>query len=900
MKLNTIILYSLAIIYIIVLSNHGVYSIPTSKQPKEHHPKSPKHLTLPQKTSESPKLKQEKKDGRIMITTLDNIGGNKDNNDENNKPKIEKEEKTNIDFNLNNDSKNIENNTIIEENNENNDIETNTDDNKENEDIVIDIDEMEINTDDNKENGDIIINIDEINNDENDNEDPTIDIESNSKPINETNTNENDENENTNVSIESNTKPTNETNTTENDLFEDDNIDNNSNNNNKENIHTEITNEEETTDNVEKDTEEEPKIESTYNKNNKFSIKEFFERTKDTVIDIYITMPESDYKNMTDFAQCVDYRQARKFSTENADAHIEFNDEVIYLSKVELSLGGASSRSFQKVGYNIKTLNKEETVYGMKKFKLRSDDRDPTHMVSRLSADFIKSAGLISTSVSYSRLYINDEYMGLYTFQDVVKKNWIKNYFDDKDTKNCYKCETIGFNFESFQNSEYPVHCTNINDDYIDYTDPFDEFVQKVNEAETTEELEEFMDIDALLKYIAFEWIVLSWDHMLIYGHNFYWYLRSDGKWMPIYFDFDITWYISNRVNAVNRNLNKEYKEKFPDDDHVFWPNMSLKDWEPGHKIIDILIHKDDTRFRGIVQEMVKNYFNPTNLNNKIDHLHGILKEYVIEDLMFIKDLKRKVSFKKISEEMVMESTAPIVHTEKLPSIQVYDNLEAKLDATDGKVLEKSPLIRREENDEEEEEEGFAGTTLSMQQRGRINLYGLNFGWTYKNYYEVIYGENYLINPRGSSRSAPLKWTIQKRFNYLCHTYGINPDTLELISPRPERRVWSSTNKYILEASYDENNLVRFNYPYLEKEDFMTNYCKYCEVVDEDENGNMIGKENNETCIIHSVDCGMEKGQEMGPNGYPYCSGCNVTDIRGGVLLGKEDNVICEILTDNC
>jgi len=641
-------------------------------------------------------------------------------------------------------------------------------------------------------------------------------------------------------------------------------------------------------------------------------------------------MPEEEYLNMTEIAQCVDYRNAKEFNTENADAQFEFNDEVIYLSKIKLSLGGASSRAFQKVGYNIKTLNKDETLYGLKNIKLRGDDRDPTHMVSRLSADFIKSVGLVAPSVTYSRLYINDIYMGLYTLQDVVKKHWIKEFFGEKDTKNCYKCETVGFNFDSFKKNKYPVTCKNINDDYVDYTEPFDKFIKNVNSAESVEDLEKIMDVDIFLKYIAFEWIVLSWDHMLIYGHNFYWYLREDGKWIPIYNDFDLTWYISNRVNVVNKTLDKKEKEKFPDDDHVFWPNMSLKDWEPGHKIIDILIHQDDTRFRKIVHEMVKKYYNPEYLNNKIDNLHTMLKEYIIEDLMFIKDLKAKFTFDDIDDAQIQSAVSNAISNEnELFSIQEFCDLEdEKLDLTntfnddDGNEDREGPIKRfnpselnptssavnsnikmaKQDTTEANSSEvlkGIAGTNLKMEQRGRINLYGLKMAWTYHNYYEVVNGENYLINTEGATRSAPLKWTIQNRFNYLCHTYGINPETLELITPRPDVRQWSSTNVYKLKAVYDEKNLVRFNYPYLEKEDFKTNYCKYCEVTKE-EGDKMLGFENNETCIVHPVECGMEKGAEMGPNGYPYCQECKVYDIKGGVLLGIENKILNKKITDNC
>jgi len=847
MKFCKVILYCIAIANIIALEKNEVLSFPTGSI-----------------------VKRENKDNRrIMITKVNNI--NKENNNKN------------------------EGSVVI--NNAANAVDDNFEDEND-EDINIEIEEI---------NGNLINN-------------NTADVNNNQNEENE------EINENNEEIIENNEETIGNNEVIENNEEVIKNNENENENNLKSNNQTEITNDEILNKN-EPEINVEENLPNTTEKS-KGSIKEFFEKTKDTVVDIYVTMPEEEYLNMTEAVQCVDYRRAKDFSTENATAQFEFNNEIVYLSKVKFSLGGASSRSFQKVGYNIKTLNKDNTLYGLKNIKLRGDERDPTHMVSRLSADFIKSVGLVAPSVAYSRLYINDIYMGLYTLQDVVKKHWIKEFFGEKDTKNCYKCETIGFNFDSFKKNKYPVTCKNINDDFADNTESFDKFIKNVNSAKSVGDLEKIMDIDIFLKYIAFEWIVLSWDHMLIYGHNFYWYLRSDGKWIPIYNDFDLTWYISNRVNVVNKTLDKKEKEKFPDDDHVFWPNMSLKDWEPGHKIIDILIHQDDTRFRKVVHEMVKKYYNPRYLNNKIDNLHNILKEYIIEDLMFIKDLK--VKYTNIDEEKFVISNAVAIKSgvEELFSIQGFSNLEdEKLDLTNTfngnsdesnkelvkrfKPTEMNPTssatnnnikMAKQATDEAESSKalkGIAGTNLQMTQRGRINLYGLNMSWKYKNYYEVINGENYIINTEGGTRSAPLKWTIQNRFNYLCHTYGINPETLELISPRPDVREWSSTNIYKLNAVYDDNNIVRFNYPNLDKEDFKTNYCKYCEITKE-EGDKMLGFENNNTCIIHTVECGMEKGVEMGPNGYPYCQGCKVYDIKGGVLLGMEDKVLCEILPDNC
>jgi len=69
-----------------------------------------------------------------------------------------------------------------------------------------------------------------------------------------------------------------------------------------------------------------------------------------------------------------------------------------------------------------------------------------------------------------------------------------------------------------------------------------------------------------------------------------------------------------------------------------------------------------------------------------------------------------------------------------------------------------------------------------------------------------------------------LKFFIEERFKYICHTYGIDPETLELIEPFPQVSFWGIINKY--EASFtgkdfDNDKYVRYTYPNLDKEDYM-------------------------------------------------------------------------------
>ncbi|OUM59681.1 hypothetical protein PIROE2DRAFT_14709 [Piromyces sp. E2] len=117
--------------------------------------------------------------------------------------------------------------------------------------------------------------------------------------------------------------------------------------------------------------------------------------------------------------------------------------------------------------------------------------------------------------------------------------------------------------------------------------------------------------------------------------------------------------------------------------------------------------------------------------------------------------------------------------------------------------------------------------------KGCFNLIGMNAHWNITQFDDCTnYG--HWISNSCNAYSYGLKFFIEERFKYLCHTYGINPDTLELIEPRPKVSFWGIKNKYsvsytnynfflvsnlMAEVDYPEP-LVKFDFPDLDKEDF--------------------------------------------------------------------------------
>ncbi|KAL6611914.1 coth protein-domain-containing protein [Neocallimastix sp. 'constans'] len=117
--------------------------------------------------------------------------------------------------------------------------------------------------------------------------------------------------------------------------------------------------------------------------------------------------------------------------------------------------------------------------------------------------------------------------------------------------------------------------------------------------------------------------------------------------------------------------------------------------------------------------------------------------------------------------------------------------------------------------------------------KGCINLIGLNPKWNITQFDDCTNYTHWISN-NCNAYSYGLKFFIEERFKYICHTYGINPKTLELIEPRPKVSFWGIKNKH--SVSYTNYNfflvdnlmaqvdypepLVKFDFPDLDKEDF--------------------------------------------------------------------------------
>ena len=107
-------------------------------------------------------------------------------------------------------------------------------------------------------------------------------------------------------------------------------------------------------------------------------------------------------------------------------ADFRWNDQVVRNVSIK-SHGGGSRRPNKlslKVGFNHYTAG--QTFLGLQSILLRNNSQDATNMRERLSMLFFRSLGVAASREAHTRLYINDQYAGLYTIVEELDTDFLQ------------------------------------------------------------------------------------------------------------------------------------------------------------------------------------------------------------------------------------------------------------------------------------------------------------------------------------------------------------------------------------------------------------------------------------------------------------------------------------------
>jgi len=365
------------------------------------------------------------------------------------------------------------------------------------------------------------------------------------------------------------------------------------------------------------------------------------------VITVKINMSDKKYAKLIETAQISSYDLFYKYNM-NFDLIPNFEEKVNMTTiidgeeelfeKVTFKIGGRYARVQDRIGFNIK-LKKDKLFYNRRDIRLRPDALDYTHIRSKISADLMNRWNIPSVQETYTQVYINDHYYGLYFLLDAIKPSWVRQIYgssgneDDDDVKTLYHCQNYNSNLD-------PVNiqkCFNEKDEYLNYTEPLYNMVDNLMNVTTLNELSEIFDVENFTRMIIAEYLFSSFDNYLIMGHNFHVYQKPDGQWEIIDHDYDSNFGV-NLSLVLGGYIALNFTKVVEFEDYV---KLKFDNWYSDERktpIIDILYYNNKSRFVNILKEMLVTGFNPDELFPRIDNLSALVEPYVRNETVVNED----------------------------------------------------------------------------------------------------------------------------------------------------------------------------------------------------------------------------------------------------------------------
>ena len=187
---------------------------------------------------------------------------------------------------------------------------------------------------------------------------------------------------------------------------------------------------------------------------------------------------------------------------------------------------------------------KNQRFYGFKKLSLKNNYNDRSMLREKVATEIFRDAGLVASHTAFYTVYVDygdgPVYFGLYTLVEEVDDTLIDTQYNDNDG-NLYKPDGDAASFASgtYDEDEY---VKKTNEDEEDFTD-VESLLTLLHDGSRTSDpaawrtsLEEVLDTDVFLKYLAVNTIIQNWDTYGRMTHNYYLYNNPDTKklnWIP-------------------------------------------------------------------------------------------------------------------------------------------------------------------------------------------------------------------------------------------------------------------------------------------------------------------------------------------------------------------------------
>ena len=250
------------------------------------------------------------------------------------------------------------------------------------------------------------------------------------------------------------------------------------------------------------------------------------------VNEINIEIDEADWQDMLENPLEEEYHQA------NVTINGETISNIAIRTKGNNSLTSVASSDSDRYSFKIDFdyYDDNGNYYGLKKLCLNNNYGDSSNMREYISYQILEEMGVPVPGCGYSHITINGEEWGLYLAVETIDEVFLATHFEDA-TGDLYKPDGTGADLV-YQGEDISVY-TGLNLKTNEETSDGSEILALMRALESGEGLEDVLDVDEALRYLAANVALANYDSYL--GgttHNYYLY-EENGVFTILPWDYN-------------------------------------------------------------------------------------------------------------------------------------------------------------------------------------------------------------------------------------------------------------------------------------------------------------------------------------------------------------------------
>lgn len=292
---------------------------------------------------------------------------------------------------------------------------------------------------------------------------------------------------------------------------------------------------------------------------------------------------------------------------------------------VGVRLRGNTSRYAEKKSFKIDFRQfGGSKFFQYKKFNLKANVNDPSVVREALTLEQYRGLGVHAARTHHVKLYINDEYMGVYLNIEQVDDVFLTMRFGHS-TGYMYKCN-YGANLGSSSQAMDPVLFESEINKSTDTRTEMAQFILTLNgtsDVDFPAVIESTFEVDKYLRQLAVEAMMGHWDGYSYNQNNFYVYYNGQtSKVEYIPYDVDNTW----GIDWVGQD----------------WARYDLNEWVmPGRprplttRILAVPAYR--AAYEKYIKELVETTFNHAYVDPKLTAFQSMLQFPVYQDTYFVR-----------------------------------------------------------------------------------------------------------------------------------------------------------------------------------------------------------------------------------------------------------------------